>query len=248
MTRVASLPSPRGIARRKADKTGYIIPGGRVFPGVTTVLGKTSAGKERLEQWLKRPDAQSISDAARARGTWTHASIEQWIDARSAGAEQMPDPKHFAFGGYWRNIKPWLEQHWEHCVAQEQPVFHCSGYAGSFDALGYAAYGREPELLTLFDWKTSKSRRDEALVEDYKCQLGAYQKAIRYVYGIQVERALLVIARPHGTTPDIWELSSEELHDATARFEKRLQRYYAIPGEEDSAGDGVEGSSGGNAA
>lgn len=226
--RLESLPDPRGVARRKADKTGYYTPCG-VLPGATTVLGRTSAGKERLEQWLKRPDAQSISDAAKARGTWTHASIEQWIDARSAGAEQMPDPKHFAFGGYWRNIRPWLEQHWELCVAQEKPVFHPSGYAGSFDALGYAAYGREPELLTLFDWKTSKSKRDETLVEDYFCQLGAYAKGIRYVYGVAPERALLVIARPHGPSPDIWELSQEELYDATARFEKRLRQYYELP-------------------
>jgi hypothetical protein len=109
-------------------------------------------------------------------------------------------------------------------------VYHPSGYAGSFDALGYAAYGNEPDALTLFDWKTSKNKRDEELVLDYYDQLGAYAKAIHYVYGIRPERALLVIARPTGT-PDLWELNGDELAEATCRFEKRLQRYYAMPQE-----------------
>jgi hypothetical protein len=113
-----TLPEPRGVAVRLADKSGYISPCGRRFPGVTTILGATSEGKERLQQWLKRPDAQSISDAAKARGTWTHNAIEAWIAARTAG-EQPPDAKHFAFGGYWRSMRPWLETHWTHAVAIE---------------------------------------------------------------------------------------------------------------------------------
>lgn len=224
----ATLPDPRGIAVRFADKTGYQTPCGK-FPGVTTILGATSAGKERLQQWLQRPDAQSISDAAKARGTWTHASIEAWINAHTAGTP-APDAKHFAFGGYWRSMRPWLETHWTHAVALEKPVYHPSGFAGSFDALGYAAYGRSPEALTLFDWKTSKRKRDADLVEDYFCQLGAYAHAIHYVYGIRPERAVLVIARPAGG-PDLWELDGDELAEATCRFKKRLTAYYAMPQE-----------------
>ncbi len=224
--RLLQLPDPRGIAKRKSDKSGYYTPCG-VLPGATTVLGATSTSKERLKQWLSRPDAQAISDAAKARGTWTHTQIETWIEAHAAGAP-APNPKHFAFGGYWRSIKPWLETHWTHATAIERPVYHPSGYAGSFDALGYAAYGNEPDALTLFDWKTSKNKRDEELVLDYYDQLGAYAKAIHYVYGIRPERALLVIARPTGT-PDLWELNGDELAEATCRFEKRLQRYYTLP-------------------
>ncbi|MFZ9960320.1 MAG: hypothetical protein ACO3GP_08000, partial [Candidatus Limnocylindrus sp.] len=121
------LPPARGTAQRLADKSGYSTPVG-VLPSVTRILGATSAGKERLQQWLKRPDAQSISDAAKARGTWTHASIEAWIEAHSTGAAP-PDPKHFAHGGYWRSIRPWLEQHWHKAVAIEGICWHPSGYA-----------------------------------------------------------------------------------------------------------------------
>lgn len=225
--RLLELPDPRGYAKRAADKTGYQTPCG-FLPGVTTVLGATSEGKERLEQWLKRPDAQQISDAAKARGTWTHARIEEWIEAHATDTPR-PNSQHFAFGGYWRNIRPWLEEHWEQCVALERPVFHPSGYAGSFDALGYCRYGNEPSALTLFDWKTSKKPRDGALLTDYRHQLGAYNKALKHVYGVTAERALLVIARPSGTTPDVWELDAEELAEATCAFEERLKRYYTLP-------------------
>jgi hypothetical protein len=226
--RLTELPPPKGVAVRFADKTGYMTPFGPT-KGVTTILGATSTSKARLEQWLKRPDAAAISEAAKARGTWTHERIEEWLLAHKAG-EPLPDKRHFAFGGYWRSMRPWLEQHWHQLVALEQPVYHPAGFAGSFDALGYCAYGAEPEALTLFDWKTSKNKRDEALVEDYRHQLGAYAKGLRYVYGVAPERALLVIARPTGA-PDIWELSGEELAEATAAFEKRLQRYYTLPKE-----------------
>lgn len=224
--RLIELPDPRGIAKRKTDKSGYYTPCG-VMPGVTTILGATSAGKERLQQWLQRPDAQAISDAAKARGTWTHAQIEAWIEAHAAGTP-IPNPKHFAFGGYWRSIRPWLETHWTHAVAIERPVYHPSGFAGSFDALGYVNYGAAPEALTLLDWKTSKNKRDETLVEDYFCQLSAYSAALHYVYGVRPERAVLVIARP-ASPPDVWELSGDELAEAYCRFKDRLRRFYEMP-------------------
>ena len=224
-----TLPEPRGIAVRKADKTGYIAPACGTLASVTKILSATSSSKERLEKWLQRPDAQSISDAAKARGTWTHGAIENWINAHTAD-EPRPDPKHFAFGGYWRSIKPWLESHWTHAVALEQPVYHPSGFAGSYDALGYSSYGKSGEAFTLFDWKTSKNRRDSDLVEDYFCQLGAYSRAIHYVYGVAPERALLVIARP-SCAPDIWEMSSDDLAGAYKRFSQRLKQYYTMPQE-----------------
>ena len=229
--RLLELPKPRGRALRKADKSGYVTPGFGVLPGVTTILGATSEGKHRLEQWLKRPDAAAIGEAARNRGTWLHTQTEDWITAHSGGAS-YEEKNHFAFGGYWRNMRPWLEKHWDQLVALEQPIYHPSRFAGSFDALGYIAYGDEPAKLTLCDWKTSQRTRTEDLVEDYKCQLAAYAMGLEYVYGVSPERALLVIARPHGPAPDIWELNASELEAAKSRFKARLQRYYAVAGPE----------------
>ena len=250
--RLFELPKPRGRAIRKPDKSGYVTPGFGVLPGVTTILGATSEGKHRLEQWLKRPDAAAIGEAARNRGTWLHTQTEEWLTAHSGGASSLPtatgvsyeekthSASSFAFGGYWRNMKPWLEKHWDQLVALEQPIYHPSRFAGSFDALGYIAYGDEPEALTLCDWKTSQRTRTEDLVEDYKCQLAAYSMGLEYVYGVSPERALLVIARPHGPAPDIWELNASELEAAKSRFKARLQRYYAVAEGDDTGPEGAD--------
>lgn len=230
--RLTSLPKPRGVVTRLPDKSGYTSPVGRL-DSVTSILGKTGKSKHRLEQWLKRPDSAAISDAAKARGTWTHEQIENWLLAHQAGGP-LPNPTHFAFGAYWRNIRPFLEQHWVQLVAQECAVYHPTRFAGQFDALGYSNYTQRDDLtpdaasnlLTLLDWKTSKNKRDAVLVEDYCCQLGAYATAIDYVYGVKPERALLVIARPHGDFPDIWELTGDELRDYGRKFITRANTYY----------------------
>ena len=153
--------------------------------------------------------------------------------AHQAGTP-APEPNHFAFGAYWRNIKPFLEDHWVQLVAQECPVYHPTRFAGSFDALGYSSYTQQSDLssedasnlLTLVDWKTSKNLRTADLVDDYFHQLGAYYEAISYVYGIQAERALLIIARPHGNFPDIWELTGSELKEYGTKFIYRANNYY----------------------
>ena len=243
--RLTELPPPRGEVIRLHDKSGYTSPVGRL-DSVTTVLGKTAKNKERLEQWLKRPDAASISEQAKARGTWLHAQNEEWLLAHKEG-RPLPDPKHFAFGGYWRNMRPFLENYWVQLVAQEQCIYHPTRFAGQFDCLGYTSYTEQEGLsaedasnmLCLLDWKTSKNFRGHKngkfkdkngyrgdLVEDYCCQLGAYALGIDYVYGIQPERALLVIARPHGDFPDIWELTGEELKSYGRKFIERANNYY----------------------
>lgn len=236
--RLTELPNPRGVVTRLADKSGYTSPVGRL-DSVTCILGKTSTTKHRLEQWLKRPDAQAIGDAAKARGTWTHEQIENWLLAHAAGTP-APDPKHFAYGCYWRNIKPFLQKHWVQLVAQECAIYHPTRFAGSFDALGYTSYTEREDLtpegasdlLTLVDWKTSKNYRGNKdgtrgdLVEDYCAQLGAYATGIEYVYGVRPERALLVIARPHGDFPDIWELTGDELRTYGQKFIQRANNFY----------------------
>lgn len=236
--RILQLGKPRVKVTRRNDKSGYDCASLGFLPGATTILGKTSAGKEALQRWLARPDAPALSAAARNRGTWLHSQTEAWIDSRLRGLPP-PDTKHFAYGGYWRSMKPWLEAHYEHATAIEKPVCSPSMYAGCFDFLGYLNYGNSPQSLTLADWKTAQRPRGDTssndpaqnpLIADYFDQLGAYSKAIDYVYGIQVERALLVIARP-ATAPDVWELNAEELAAATQRFEARLQQYYSMPND-----------------
>jgi len=203
---------------------------------VTRILGATSEGKERLAHWLKRPDSAAISAAACERGTWTHAQIEAWIDGE-------PNTPHFAYGGYFRNIRPWLEAHVHTIIAKELPLWHPAGFAGTFDALGHISTpSTPPTALTLIDWKTSARRRTADLVADYFAQLGAYRLALAHTYGVEVDGAALVIARPTGSTPDVWELDAPILRAASDAFLHRLDLYYALPSDDEPAKPAEGGS------
>lgn len=220
-----------GYARRRADKRGYDCPAG-ALPSVTTILGATSEGKENLKRWLARPGAESMSLDARTRGTWTHTRIEHWIQGAAPLGFGVPIAD-LLYGEYFRNIEPWLEAHFLEALAIERPTWHSAGFSGTFDCVGYAAYGDTPGALTLLDWKTAARERSGDLLEDYRCQLGAYKASIAFSYGVTVERALLVIARPHTHGPDVYELGASELAFYEAEFFHRLGRYYAAPKDAD---------------
>lgn len=217
----------RGYARRRADKTGYVTPAG-TLPSVTKILSATSTGKERLKAWLKRPGADAMRDAAARRGTRTHTRIERWITGESPAPSFAEALQDGLYGAYWENMAPWLDAHFVEAVAIEQPVWHPSGFSGTFDCLGYAAYGNDPDgkVLTLMDWKTAERERTGDLLEDYKCQLAAYRHAIDFCYGVKPQRALLVIARPHSFGPDVHEYDEADLNRYEAEWFRRLHDYY----------------------
>ena len=66
-------------------------------------------------------------------------------------------------------------------------------------------------------------------MEDYFAQLGAYRLGLAHTYGVHVDGAALVIARPTGHTPDVWELDAATLRAASDAFLLRLDAYYALP-------------------
>lgn len=236
----------RGIAKRFSDKSGYDTPIGKLS-STTTVLSRTSKGKDRLEKWLANPANASVSESARNRGTWLHSCNESWLEAHKAG-EPLPDFKHFAYGAYWRSMKPFLERHMVQMIAQELAVWHPGLHvAGQFDCLGYCSYTEQEgvseedasDMVTLMDWKTSQNFRGHRngdfrdkngnpseLVDDYFHQLGCYAMMIDYCYGVKPDRALLVIARPSKEWPDIWELTGEELAEYGKRFMYRANSFF----------------------
>lgn len=242
----SGLGPMRGYARRRRDRRGYDCPPG-VLPSVTTILGATSAGKARLQQWLKRPGAEAISDDAKRRGTYTHECIEHWIAGATPQRTFGDALKAGLYGDYWHNVQPWLESHFTSALAIEAPVWHPAGFSGTFDCLGFAAAGSDPSASTLLDWKTAQRSRGTTyaidgeafhqahllptnadLLTDYFCQLGAYRAAIAHTYGHKATRALLVIARPTSPDigPDVYELPAALLDHYEAEFFLRLKRYY----------------------
>ena len=75
-------------------KRQYVIPDGRTFPSITTVLGH---GKnDGIEKWKKRVgevEANRVSKVACDRGTSLHLLVEKYIrnDAEIISGSEMPD-------------------------------------------------------------------------------------------------------------------------------------------------------------
>lgn len=229
-TNTLSMPPPKGDIRRREDRQGYETPLGRL-PSVTTIVGETKSeeAKRALKAWLDRPGGEERSLAARTRGTYLHTQAENWI----AG---LPTQHHLVFGGYWRSLQRWLETNFHSALGVELPIYHpapwgVGGFSGTFDCLGWTYDSTE---LCLIDWKTSQRYRDpdsEMMRGGYYIQLAAYRAGIAFTYGVEVNQALLVIARQIGK-PNVYHLDRTLLDQCERDFFERLHRYQEIHHQE----------------
>ena len=212
----AHFPSAVPTIVRRQDKRGYETPCGRL-PSVTTIIKETSSqeSKDRLEQWLARPGARAESAVACKRGSWVHAQIENYL-------QNLPFENNMAFNGYYRNIIKWISETVVEPIALEKPIYHPAGFSGTFDCLAHCADWLD---VTLIDWKTSKRARGPELVDGYMDQLGAYSLGVQHSYDIEPTKAILAIARPAGTRPDIWIIEEDELRRREEKFLLRVEQY-----------------------
>jgi hypothetical protein len=245
-----ALPPAKGYARRAADRTGYLTPAGKL-PSVTTVIGETKSqqAKDALANWKERmKDApEALQKAAARRGSWTHLQAENWI---LQGRGDLPGPskgdllggphgvdlpggarsdlpgvaQRVSWGGYWRSLQGWLEGNFHSALAIEKPIWHPAGFSGTFDCLGWTYDSTD---VALFDWKTRGGKAfvaGEERVRDYEVQLAAYCAGISWTYGIEVNRAHLVIAYPNGPSQHFL-LDAQTLQERELEFFARLEIY-----------------------
>jgi hypothetical protein len=209
----------KGYAVRCEDRTGYLSPIGKL-PSVTTVVGatKSNSAKAALAAWLARPGGAERSRAACARGTYLHIQTENWILGR-------PTSPNLAFGNYWKGMRVWLKENFHSALGVECPIWHPAGFSGTFDCLGWTY---ESCSVQLIDWKTSVRYREPSgeIVRGYYVQLAAYRAGIAWTYGVDVQQALLVIARPLGK-PDIYPMDAALLNECEEEFFDRLRSYQA---------------------
>jgi len=236
-----ALPPAKGYARRAADRTGYVTPAGKL-PSVTTVIGETKSeeAKAALANWKKRmKDApEALQKAASRRGSWTHLQAENWIerggnDLPGGANGDLPAPskgdlpgaaQRVCWGGYWRSLQGWLEGNFHSALAIEKPIWHPAGFSGTFDCLGWTYDSTD---VALFDWKTRGGKAfvaGEERVRDYEVQLAAYCAGISWTYGIEVNRAHLVIAYPNGPSQHFL-LDAQTLQERELEFFARLEVY-----------------------
>ena len=77
----------------------------------------------------------------------------------------------------------------------------------------------------MIDWKTSKRKRSADLVDGYMDQLGAYSLGLKHTYDLEPTKAVLAIARPTGSEPDIWVIDHDEILYREEKFLQRVDDY-----------------------
>lgn len=218
------LPPARGFATRREDRRGYETPIG-TLPSVTTVIGATKSkrSKEALAAWKERDKDGSRQKAAQFRGNDLHLQAENWIQG-------LPTREHLIFGGYWRCLRGWLEENFHSALGIEFPIWHgeAGGFSGTVDCLGWTY---DSCSLQLIDWKSRQGTspldpHSEMLAGGYFLQLAAYRAGILWTYGLEINDALLVVARPMGKA-NVFHLEKGQLDQYQEEFFHRLSLFHA---------------------
>jgi len=124
---------------------------------------------------------------------------------------------------------PWVEANVVKPIAMERPIWHPAGFSGTFDLLAYTKkHGDEPVLI---DYKTSRRSRlaNPSLLADYMDQLSAYRAGILHTYGVQVNRACLVIGLENQL--ELKSMGKFVLDCHKNRFMERVEEFHKSKGK-----------------
>ena len=165
----------------------YICPvSGKKLPSVTTILDKT-ADKTALKEWRQRVGDKKADEAKKEGtdlGSLMHMHLEKYIlgEPRPGGnnyfrllAERMADV--IIHRGLVKVGEVW---------ASEAMLYVPELYAGTTDLVG--EYMDRPAIM---DFKTAKTMRTRAMVDDYLHQLSAYGLAHNELYGTAIQTGVV---------------------------------------------------------
>lgn len=168
-------------------KRYYVLPDGKKFRSVTTVLSEKT-DKTALLEWRKRVgevEAQKITTQAARRGTAVHSIAERYVlnednfykDAMPSGID--------AFVG----LKSLLDKHVDNLLGVELPLYSVAlNTAGRCDLIG--EFDGVPSVI---DFKTSRKPKKEEWIENYFLQTTCYSLMFEWIYKIKIPQIAILI-------------------------------------------------------
>jgi genome maintenance exonuclease 1 len=177
----------------------YITPNG-TYPSVTTVLGHKE--KPWLKDWqnmLGPKKAKKEQERCSERGEAVHEMCElflQNVDLETIKLQRARD--HVAL---FNQIKLALQRRINNIRAQEVALWSDElTLAGRVDCV--AEYDG---TLSIIDFKSSTSMKDETMIEDYFLQCTAYALMYTELYGEHIEDIVVIIASEKGFMPAVFK-------------------------------------------
>ena len=191
-------------------KRYYITPEGKEYPSITTVL--SNRGKEGLFEWRNRVGhevANYISGKAAKRGTAVHHMCEDYLNNVSFIEPDwwLEKQKNFLPFCLFNQLRNGVLQRINNIHAQECGLYSDKyGVAGRVDCI--AEYNR---VLSIIDFKTSTSERNDKYNENYYIQTAAYAEMYEERTGIPTDQIVILVVTEDGTVQEFIKSKQEYL-------------------------------------
>ena len=189
-------------------KRYYITPEGKEYPSITTVL--SNRGKEGLFEWRNRVGhevANYISGKAAKRGTAVHHMCEEYLNNVSFIEPDwwLDKQKNFLTFCLFNQLRNGVLQRINNIHAQECGLYSDKyGVAGRVDCI--AEYNR---VLSIIDFKTSTSERNDEYNENYYIQTAAYAEMYEERTGIPTDQIVILVVTEDGQVQEFIKSKQE---------------------------------------
>ena len=189
-------------------KRYYITPEGKEYPSITTVL--SNRGKEGLFEWRNRVGhevANYISGKAAKRGTAVHHMCEDYLNNVSFIEPDwwLEKQKNFLPFCLFNQLRNGVLQRINNIHAQECGLYSDKyGVAGRVDCI--AEYN---QVLSIIDFKTSTSERNDEYNENYYIQTAAYAEMYEERTGIPTDQIVILVVTEDGQVQEFIKSKQE---------------------------------------
>ena len=201
---------PELTTKSIGQKRYYITPEGNEYPSITTVL--SNRGKEGLSKWRKRVGndvANYISQKAIKRGTAVHKMCEDYLNNVSFTEPNwwLEKQKTFLPFCLFNQLRNGVLQRINNIHAQECGLYSDRyGIAGRVDCI--AEYNR---VLSIIDFKTSTSERNDEYNENYYIQTAAYAEMYEERTGVPTDQIIILVVTEDGVVQEFIKSKQEYL-------------------------------------
>ena len=191
-------------------KRYYITPEGKEYPSITTVL--SNRGKEGLFEWRNRVGhevANYISGKAAKRGTAVHHMCEEYLNNVSFIEPDwwLDKQKNFLPFCLFNQLRNGVLQRINNIHAQECGLYSDKyGVAGRVDCI--AEYN---QVLSIIDFKTSTSERNDEYNENYYIQTAAYAEMYEERTGLPTDQIVILVVTEDGQVQEFIKSKQEYL-------------------------------------
>ena len=191
-------------------KRYYITPEGNEYPSITTVL--SNRGKEGLYEWRKRVGddvANYISQKAMKRGTQVHQMCEDYLNNVAFIQDDwwLEKQKNFLAFCLFNQLRNEVLQGINNIHAQE-----CGLYSDKYKIAGRVDCIAEYNgVLSIIDFKTSTSERNDKYNENYYIQTAAYAEMYEERTGVPTDQIIILVVTEDGQVQEFIKSKQEYL-------------------------------------